>query len=228
MPAPFSSPFVTIGGRRTCPCSSMVCCRHPTLRQFFPLLSPTAYFFPTASFLPPAGNFLPIAAERFTVVSAGFQPRCGVKIGALPRNRLASSATGSALPISPTARTGLIPHSLQCVIARALCARGNPYPRPPRPPLGKGAINPSDALRPSSYRISQCACWKNIFYQLSFIPNRIDCSFSFQRLSVWMTSSSVSVFGRICKMENWKNLYRSGCAQITSFISLLCPCSEST
>lgn len=105
---------------------------------------------------------------------------------------------------------------------------GNPYPRPPRPPLGKGAINPSDALRPSSYRISQCACWKNIFYQLSFIPNRIDCSFSFQRLSVWMTSSSVSVFGRICKMENWKNLYRSGCAQITSFISLLCPCSEST
>ena len=65
MPAPFSSPFVTIGGRRTCPCSSMVCCRHPTLRQFFPLLSPTAYFFPTASFLPPAGNFLPIAAESF-------------------------------------------------------------------------------------------------------------------------------------------------------------------
>lgn len=101
-------------------------------------------------------------------------------------------------------------------------------PRPPRPPLGKGAINLSDALHPSSYRISQCACWKNIFYQLSFIPNRIDCSFSFQRLSVWMTSSSVSVFGRICKMENWKNLYRSGCAQITSFISLLCPCSEST
>lgn len=86
----------------------------------------------------------------------------------------------------------------------------------------------SDASHPSSYRISQCACWKNIFYQLSFIPNRIDCSFSFQRLSVWMTSSSVSVFGRICKMENWKNLYRSGCAQITSFISLLCPCSEST
>ena len=123
----------------------------------------------------------------------------------------------------------LEPGSLHLPLA-ALCGfpRGNPSPRPPRPPLGKGAINPSDALRPSSYRISQCACWKNIFYQLSFIPNRIDCSFSFQRLSVWMTSSSVSVFGRICKMENWKNLYRSGCAQITSFISLLCPCSEST
>ena len=43
-------------------------------------------------------------------------------IGALPRNRLASSATGSASPISPTARTGLIPHSLQCVIARARAA----------------------------------------------------------------------------------------------------------
>ena len=100
MPAPFSSPFVTIGGRRTCPCSSMVCCRHPTLRQFFPLLSPTAYFFPTASFLPPAGNFLPIAAERFTVVSAGFQPRCGVKTGTLPRNRLVASATGGASAVS--------------------------------------------------------------------------------------------------------------------------------
>ena len=49
MPAPFSSPFVTIDGRCTCPCSSMVCCRHPTLRQFFPLLSPTAYFLPTAA-----------------------------------------------------------------------------------------------------------------------------------------------------------------------------------
>ncbi len=96
------------------------------------------------------------------------------------------------------------------------------------PCLGKGAINLSDASRLSSYRISQRTCWENIFYQLSFIPNRIDCSFSFQRLSVWMTSSSVSVFGRICKMENWKNSYRSGCAQITSFISLLCPCSEST
>ena len=100
MPAPFSSPFVTIGGRRTCPCSSMVCCRHPTLRQFFPLLSPTAYFFPTASFLPPAGNFLPIAAERFTVVSAGFQPRCGMETGTLPRNRLAASATGGTAAVS--------------------------------------------------------------------------------------------------------------------------------
>ena len=62
MPAPFSSPFVTIGGRRTCPCSSMVCCRHPTLRQFFPLLSP-APTFPSSLFVPPAGDFLPIAAE---------------------------------------------------------------------------------------------------------------------------------------------------------------------
>ena len=141
------------------------------------------------------------------------------------------------------------------VIARARRTRGNPSTKPPlpkggdqpqagggicegknppvtaspcQPPLGKGAINLSDASHPSSYRISQRTCWENIFYQLSFIPNRIDCSFSFQRLSVWMTSSSVSVFGRICKMENWKNLYRSGCAQITSFISLLCPCSEST
>ena len=76
-------------------------------------------------------------------------------IGALPRNRLASSATGSASPISPTARTGLIPHSLQCVIARALCARGNPYPRPLRnvyrwPCVGADAhIGPPDLHRTS-------------------------------------------------------------------------------
>ena len=50
--------------------------------------------------VPPAGNFLPIAAERFTVVSAGFQPRCGVKTGTLPRNHLASSATGGASAVS--------------------------------------------------------------------------------------------------------------------------------
>ena len=102
MPAPFSSPFVAIGGRRTCPCSSMVCCRHPTLRQFFPLLPPTARFLPTASFVPPAGDFLPKAAERFTVVSASFQPRCGMEIGTLPRNRLAASATGGASAIRNT------------------------------------------------------------------------------------------------------------------------------
>ena len=99
MPAPFSSPFVTIGGRRTCPCSSMVCCRHPTLRQFFPLLSP-APTFPSSLFVPPAGDFLPIAAERFTVVSAGFQPRCGMETGTLPRNRLAASATGGTAAVS--------------------------------------------------------------------------------------------------------------------------------
>ena len=50
--------------------------------------------------VPPAGNFLPIAAERFTVVSASFQPRCGMETGTLPRNRLAASATGGASVIS--------------------------------------------------------------------------------------------------------------------------------
>ena len=113
---------------------------------------------------------------------------------------------------------GLAPHSLQCVIARALRARGNPSPKHPLP-KGRGI---------SRRLVEGFVRGGRQFIQLSFIPNRIDCSFSFQRLSVWMTSSSVSVFGRICKMENWKNLYRSGCAQITSFISLLCPCNEST
>ena len=50
--------------------------------------------------VPPAGNFLPIAAERFTVVSASFQPRCGMETGTLPRDHLASSATGGASAIS--------------------------------------------------------------------------------------------------------------------------------
>jgi hypothetical protein len=60
------------------------------------IFSPASGFF----FLPPAGNFLPIAAERFTVVSAGFQPRCGMETGTLPRNRLALSATGGASAVS--------------------------------------------------------------------------------------------------------------------------------
>ena len=123
------------------------------------------------------------------------------------------------------------PHGFCGMRPPSLSLRGRSAPVAIRTPSSSASFRQgglSDASHPSSYRISQCACWKNIFYQLSFIPNRIDCSFSFQRLSVWMTSSSVSVFGRICKMENWKNLYRSGCAQITSFISLLCPCSEST
>ena len=39
-------------------------------------------------------------AEAHTVVSADFQPRCGVKIGTLPRNHLALSATGGASAVS--------------------------------------------------------------------------------------------------------------------------------
>ena len=40
------------------------------------------------------------SAIRNTVVSAGFQPRCGVKTGTLPRNRLVASATGGASAVS--------------------------------------------------------------------------------------------------------------------------------
>ena len=184
----------------------------------------------TATGPPPPTECLPIAVRR------GRRPRrpelglyripCNVSL----RGRAAPVAIRTPVPYgmstdsrafgpaSPTAQTGLIPHSMQCVIARARRARGNPYPKPPLP-KGRG----------TSHRLVEgFVRGGRQFIQLSFIPNRIDCSFSFQRLSVWMTSSSVSVFGRICKMENWKNLYRSGCAQITSFISLLCPCSEST
>ena len=47
-----------------------------------------------------------------TVVPTDSRPLSCPPIGALPRNRLASSATGSASPISPAARTGLAPHPL--------------------------------------------------------------------------------------------------------------------
>ena len=70
--------------------SLLFCLRRPT--------------FPSSLFLPPAGDFLPIAAERFTVVSAGFQPRCGMETGTLPRNRLAASATGGAAAVSAMTR----------------------------------------------------------------------------------------------------------------------------
>ena len=45
------------------------------------------------------------------------------------------------------------------------------------------------------------------------MPKGMDSSFFFHRLSVWITSSSVAVLGRSCKIENWKNCYRSGWSQ---------------
>lgn len=68
--------------------------------------------------------------------------------GPCPTKRCAAGAgrTGSS--------AGLAPHLLQkqchCE-ASAHTSCGNPYPRPPRPPLGKGAINPSDASHISPY-----------------------------------------------------------------------------
>ena len=70
-----------------------------------------------------------------TVVPTDSRPLSWPPIGALPRNRLASSATGGASPISPTPRftallvtlrrgdpcgrpPGLVPHFIQCVIAK--------------------------------------------------------------------------------------------------------------
>ena len=48
-----------------------------------------------------------------TVVPTDFRSLSCPPIGALPRNRLASSATGSASPISPTARPEFFPHPRQ-------------------------------------------------------------------------------------------------------------------
>ena len=53
--------------------------------------------------VPPAAHFshqLEKWAKAHTIVSADFQPRCGVKTGTLPRNRLAVSATGGASAVS--------------------------------------------------------------------------------------------------------------------------------
>ena len=70
-------------------------------------LPPAVHFLPIAAFfignVPPAAHFsqqLEKWAKAHTVVSADFQPRCGVKIGTLPRNHLASSATGGASAVS--------------------------------------------------------------------------------------------------------------------------------
>ena len=79
----------------------------------FSLLSPTAYVPSSFSFLClrrvtfshnvfclRRHTFCQQQQKAFTVVSTGFQPRCGVKTGTLPRNRLASSATGGASALS--------------------------------------------------------------------------------------------------------------------------------
>ncbi len=69
------------------------------------LFVPDGILFPIARFIASAGDFLSIAKERFTVVSTGFRPRCGVKTGTFPRNRLASSAP-SACHSETSAHTG--------------------------------------------------------------------------------------------------------------------------
>ena len=61
-------------------------------------------------------------------------------IGALPRNRLASSATGSASPISPTARTGF---------SRTHGRAHGPCPTR-RCVIGPGRTGPSAPIRPLS------------------------------------------------------------------------------
>ena len=67
----------------------------------FSLLSPAACFSSSFLFLCLRRHtFCQQQQKAFTVVSTGFQPRCGVKIGTLPRNHLASFATGGASAVS--------------------------------------------------------------------------------------------------------------------------------
>ena len=79
--------------------------------------------------VPPTAHFshqLEKRAKAHTVVSADFQSRCGVKIGTLPRNHLASSATGGA-SLSPSCqpvssrlhgvKTGTLPRNRLAVSA---------------------------------------------------------------------------------------------------------------
>ena len=92
------------------------------------------------------GVFLP------TVVPTDWRPLLWPPIGALPRNRLASSATGSASAISPPAGGAEpLPYAPQRnpphFLKRCHCetssqtGRGNPHPSFPQPPCLKGANN---------------------------------------------------------------------------------------
>ena len=85
-----------------------------------------------------------------TVVPTDSRPLLWPPIGALPRNQLASSATGGASPISPTPRftaplvtlpPGLAPHSMKNhVIAKPVRTLAVAIRSPsPRPPCLKGA-----------------------------------------------------------------------------------------
>ena len=70
-----------------------------------------------------------------TVVPADSQAPSCLPIGALPRNHLASSAAGSASPISPTTRPGFLPHPMQKTLSlRGRSAHGlrQAAPRPPQ------------------------------------------------------------------------------------------------
>ena len=79
-----------------------------------------------------------------TVVPTDSRPLSCPPIGALPRNRLASSATGSASPISPTARPEFFPHPRQGTRAlpcKMLSCRAGPVcPAAHRTPCKKPVI----------------------------------------------------------------------------------------
>ena len=93
---------------------------------------------------PPPHLLHPIRRGRRlpTVVPTDSRPLLCPPIGALPRNRLASSATGSASPISPTARTGFFPHSTAGHTGPALQGVALSGPggqgRPPLQPIRRG------------------------------------------------------------------------------------------
>ena len=82
-----------------------------------------------------SGHYVSVGGRRLpTVVPADSRPLSWPPIGALPRNRLASSATGGASPISPTPRL----HRTPCPA-----------------PVGRGALTPPhDMHRTASQKLS--------------------------------------------------------------------------
>ena len=122
------------------------------------LLSPPTKFYrkpsvgATLAVARPTAHLVPVRRGRRlpTVVPTDSRPLLWPPIGALPRNQLASSATGGASPISPTPRftaplvtppPGLAPRPMKNhVIAKPVrtLAVAIRTPRPPQPPYLKG------------------------------------------------------------------------------------------
>ena len=144
----------------------------------FSLLSPTAISPAVFLLCLRRGTFCQQRQKVFTVVSAGFQPRCGVKTGTLPRNHLTSSATGGASAVS----------------AKNLCFFWISFPFKSRVQYGpvKGIDSATDPLPLPLRRRKYCVYrWGDPFPTVKqHVPSNSQCSGSVSR------NTSILCFGR--------------------------------